>query len=498
MVKAGERIPMDGEIISGSSEINQAPITGESMPVLKETGSPVFAGTINGSGVLLVQVSNTARDNTLARIIQMITDAQNSRSARERMIDRFARIYTPAMVIIAISVALIPPFIFGQPFFNLADGTHGWLYRALALLVISCPCALVLATPVTSISAIARAAHMGILIKGGAFLETLPDIKAFAFDKTGTLTQGEPKVAFSRAIDCVGDNCKNCEEVLAVASSLERRSAHPLARAVINAAEERGLMDVYPPAEDVVVSAGKGISGRINGKEAVLASHSHFDHHYEHSQDFCNAVNTAEENGHTTMLLYNEERVSGFIAVTDLPRFESACVVNELKQMGKTTVMLTGDNSNTAQAVGRQTGIDLIKSGLLPGEKVAAIQNLKKDFGQVAMIGDGINDTPAMASASLGIAMGGASSAQAMETADIILMAANLSQLPAAIRLADYARQIIRQNLGVSLGVKLVFIWLALLGIAPLWLAVIADSGMAVLVVLNSLRPLRFSNQSPV
>jgi Zn2+/Cd2+-exporting ATPase len=495
LVKPGERIPMDGIVISGTSEVNQAPITGESIPVLKEKDNQIFAGTINGSGALNMRVNGTASDNTLARIIQMITDAQSTRSSRERMIDQFARYYTPGMVIIALLVAIIPPLFFGQPFFNPADGSHGWLYRSLSLLVISCPCALVLSTPVATISAIARAARLGILIKGGAFLETLPTIKAFAFDKTGTLTRGEPEVAFTRSVDCVGDDCEYCQDVLAVASSLERRSTHPLAKAVINAAEAQGLMDQYPPAEEVVVSAGRGISGKINGKEAILASHKHFDENYAHPDDFCAQVSEAEENGHTTMLLYNEARVSGFIAVKDLPRFESAAVVEQLKALNIVTIMLTGDNHNTAQAIGKQTGIDVIQSGLLPQEKVEAIQNLKKSYGQVAMIGDGINDTPAMAAATLGIAMGGAASAQAMETADIVLMAGNLSRLPAAIRLSAYSRKIIQQNLIFSLVIKTIFIILALFGLTPLWLAVIADSGMAVLVVLNSLRPLYFKDQ---
>ncbi len=492
IVKPGERIPMDGLVLSGTSEVNQAPITGESIPVLKEKDSQLFAGTINGSGALQMQVTGTAASNTLARIITLITEAQSSRSARERMIDRFARVYTPAMVAIALLVATIPPLLFGQPFFDLSDGTHGWFYRSLALLVISCPCALVLSTPVAAISAIARSARSGVLIKGGAFLETLPAIKAFAFDKTGTLTRGEPVVAFSQAVDCTGGDCEYCKDVLAVASSLERRSTHPLAKAVVNAAEARGVINYYPPAEEVTVSAGRGISGLVNGQEAVLASHKHFDDHYRHSPEFCALVSEAENAGHTTILLYNESRVRGFIAVSDTPRSESAAVIKQLKTMGKTTIMLTGDNHNTAQAIGQQTGVDMVQSSLLPEQKVEAIRNLSKTYGQVAMIGDGINDTPAMSAATLGIAVGGASSAQAMETADIVLMAGNLNQLPYTIRLAAYTRKIIVENLSVSLGIKVLFIALALLGFAPLWLAVIADSGLAVLVVLNSLRPLRF------
>ena len=493
LIKPGERIPMDGEVISGSSEVNQAPITGESIPVYKDAGQPLFAGTINGSGLLKMTVTGRAAENTLARVIQMILEAQKIRSPRARMIDTFARVYTPFMAAAAVLVAAIPPLFWGQPFLDTPDGSHGWLYRSLAFLVISCPCALVLSTPVAALNGIARAARQGILIKGGAYLEGLASIKAFAFDKTGTLTRGEPEVARTRSIKCEGDaSCEHCEDVLAMASALERRSTHPLARAVVNEAEARGIIDHYPPAEEVIVTAGLGITGNLNGKPLVIGSHAHFDTHFSHSQDFCTEVSEMENNGHTTMLLYHESHVSGYIAVADQPRAESSAVIAGLKKMGKTAIMLTGDNKNTAQSVGRQLGIDQIHANLLPAHKVDLIASLKERYGQVAMIGDGINDAPAMASADMGIAMGGAASAQAMETANIVLMASNLNQLPFSIQLSAFTRRIIQQNLSASLFIKLVFVVLALAGLAPLWLAVIADSGMALVVVLNSLRPLKF------
>ena len=498
IIKPGERIPMDGEVTQGISEVNQAPITGESIPVLKESGFPLYAGTINGSGLLKMLVTGTAADNTLSRIISMIVEAQKMHSPRKRMIDSFARFYTPLMAAAGVLVAVIPPLFFGQPFFNPADGSHGWFYRALAFLVIACPCALVMSTPVAALSGITRAARQGVLFKGGNNLETLSVIKTFAFDKTGTLTRGEPAVTVTRSVNCAcegNDSCSSCEDVLAVASSLERRSTHPLARAVVNAAEVRGLIGLYPPAEEVVVSAGQGLSGTLLGKTVALGSHAHFDNLYTHSADLCAEVTRAETHGQTTMLLYHQDVVSGYIAVADQPRTESSSVINELKAMGKTTIMLTGDNRNTAQSVGQHIGIDVIHSNLMPDHKVALIQQLKEQHGQVAMVGDGINDAPAMASATLGIAMGGAASAQAMETAGIVLMAANLSQLPFSIRLSTFCRRIILENLGASLAVKLAFVILALSGFAPLWLAVIADTGMAVLVVLHSLRPLKFKDR---
>ena len=446
-------------------------------------------------------VTGTVADNTLSRIIEMIMQAQNRHSPRQRMIDSFARVYTPLMALAGLMVALIPPVFFGQPFFNPPDGSHGWLYRALAFLVISCPCALVLSTPVATLTGITRAARQGVLFKGGIHLENLAAIKTFAFDKTGTLTRGEPAVTLTRSINCECDgnnSCDPCGEVLALASSLERRSTHPLARAVVNEALERGLLDQYPPAENVAVTAGEGIAGTLHGKPIFIGSHAHFDQQYAHSPDLCTEVINSEARGNTTMLVFHENQVSGYIAVADQPRDESGAVIARLKKMHKAVIMLTGDNKNSAMSVGQQIGIDQIYSNLLPAEKMSLIQSFKEQYGQVAMVGDGINDAPAMASASLGIAMGGAASPQAMETANVVLMAANLNQLPFSIQLSAYCRRIILENLSAALAVKSAFVVLALLGFAPLWLAVLADSGMALLVVFNSLRPLKFKDADPI
>ena len=496
LIKPGEKIPMDGIVTQGSSEVNQAPITGESIPVLKENGDPLYAGTINGSGVLKMTVTGTTTDNTISRIITLITNSQNSRSRRERLIDRFARVYTPAIFFLSLLVATVPPLFLGLPFLNDLNGNHGWLYRGISILVIGCPCALVLSTPIAALSGIIRAVHNGVLFKGGAFIEGLSRINVFAFDKTGTLTRGEPTVACSHSVYCnqTGpcNDCEYCNDVLALAGSMERHITHPIAKAVINEATARGLMDVYPPAEDVVVSSGHGISGTINGKQTIIASHKHFDDNIDHDDSLCSAVTQAEADGYTTMMLFHEPNVAGYISVSDSPRPESAEIITQLNKMNKKTVMLTGDNEQTASSIGKRLNMDQIFAHLLPEDKVNLIKSLHHDLGLTAMVGDGINDAPAMAAADIGIAVGGAASGQALETSDVILMANNLKQLPFSIGLSNFVQRIIKQNLAVSLGIKAIFLILALMGLTPLWLAVLADSGMAVVVVLNSLRPLKF------
>jgi Zn2+/Cd2+-exporting ATPase len=491
LVKPGERIAMDGTVTTGESEVNQAPITGESMPVHKAAGAEIYAGTINGSGTLEVRVTHLAADNTLNRIIQLVEEAQSVRAPSQRLVDRFARYYTPAVVVIALLVATIPPFLFNAPFHDTADG-HGWLYRALSLLVIACPCALVISTPVTVISAITAAARRGVLIKGGAHLEALGQVKAFAFDKTGTLTVGKPAVTTIRSVDCkTGETCELCDDVLALASAVERRSTHPLARAVVHEAQTRGLAEAYAPAEAVEMLAGRGVQGTINGKRVTVGNHALFDAEHPHSADLCALVDAAEASGQTSMLLSDGDRVRGFISVADVPRSDSQQIIGELKSLGAATVMLTGDNQTVAQSIGRGVGVDDVRAGLLPADKVDAVQGLLSKYGSAAMVGDGVNDTPALAAATVGIAMGGAGSAQALETADIVLMADDLRQLPYAVRLSRFARQLIVQNIALSFGMKAVFMLLALLGGASLWAAILADVGMSLVVTLNGMRPLR-------
>lgn len=492
VVRPGERIPMDGTVQTGASGVDQAPVTGESVPVHKAAGDVVYAGTINGAGALEIRVTHLAADNTVNRIIRLVEEAQNSRAPSQRLVDRFASVYTPAIVVLASAIAVLPPLLFNQPFYDTPEG-HGWLYRALALLVISCPCSLVISTPVTVISAISAAARRGVLIKGGVHLEALAGVKAFAFDKTGTLTQGKPVVTGTHAVDCTTDEvCALCDDVLALASAVERRSAHPLARAVVDAAAERGLAAVYTTADAVEMVAGRGVQGRIGERLVTVGSHSLFDAEHPHGADLCAAVDAAEARGQTTMLLSDGERVRGYITVADAPRENSAQVVRALHDLGQTTVMLTGDNAAVAQAIGATVGVDDIRAGLMPEDKVAAVEALTARYGPVAMVGDGVNDTPALAASAVGIAMGGAGSAQALETADIALMADDLAQLPYALRLAQLARRLILENVVLSFGVKLTFVVLALLGLTSLWAAVVADVGMLLLVTLNGLRPLRF------
>lgn len=493
LIRAGERIPMDGLVTEGFSEVNQAPITGESLPMMKETGAEVFSGTINGSGTLTVRITRRVNDTTLSRIIQMVEEAHSVRAPSQRLIDRFARVYTPVMILAAAMVALVPPLLFNQPFFNPAGGERGWLYRALALLVVACPCALVISAPVTILSAIAAAARRGVLIKGGVYLEALSRVKVFAFDKTGTLTEGKPVLTLYRSVDCTGEeSCRPCDEVLGLAYALEQRSAHPLATAVVDAAEANGVARAYTPAERVVTLAGLGLRGQVGGRQATIGSQAFFEREYPPQIELNRWQQAAEKAGQTTMMVWDDEQVRGLIAVSDPVRTHSGQVIAELHALGVKTALLTGDNPTVAAAVASQTGIDFIKAGLLPEQKVDAILNLRARYGEVAMVGDGINDTPALAAASVGITLGGAGSAQALETAGVVLMADNLCQLPVAVRLSAFARRLIYANIGISLLTKLVFTMMALFGVTTMWMAVAADMGVSLLVTLNGLRPLRF------
>jgi Cd2+/Zn2+-exporting ATPase len=346
---------------------------------------------------------------------------------------------------------------------------------------------------VTIISAITAAARRGVLIKGGAHLESLGSVRAMAFDKTGTLTHGQPAVMTIRSVDCVtGESCALCDDVLALASAVEKHSAHPLAKSVVGAAQARGLDTVYAPAEAVEALAGRGVQGTVNGKRVTVGSHGLFEAEHPHSAELCDWVDDAEAHGQTTMLLCDGDRVRGFIAVADEARTESREVIKDLRALGIETVMLTGDNAAAANAIGQIVGVDDIRAGLLPADKVEAVKGLISQHGTVSMVGDGVNDTPALAAATVSVAMGGAGSAQALETADIALMADDLKQLPYAVRLSRFTRRLIRQNIAFSLGLKLAFMLLALAGGASLWMAVFADVGMSLIVTANGMRPLRF------
>jgi Cd2+/Zn2+-exporting ATPase len=358
------------------------------------------------------------------------------------------------------------------------------------MLVIACPCALVISTPVTVISAITAAAQRGVLIKGGAYLEALGRVKAIAFDKTGTLTSGKPVVTQYRAADCAtGIPCPACDDVLALAAAVETRTAHPLAQAVVRAANQQPV--VYPPAQGVEMLPGRGVRGRVGEQLVTLGSHRYFDEAFTHSEQLCDLAHGAEANGQMTMLVAEGERVRGFIALADEVRASSRAVIHALNALNIHTTMLTGDHAAVATRVGEAVGVGAIRAELLPHDKVTAVQALTREHGVVAMVGDGINDTPALAAVSVGIAMGGAGSPQALDTADVALMADDLAQLPFAIRLARFARTLIMQNIVLSFGLKAVFLVLAFFGLTSLWIAILADVGMSLLVTLNGMRPLR-------
>ncbi len=488
-VLPGERVPMDGTVLRGQSAVDQAHITGESVPVLKLKGDQVYAGSINGDATLEVRVSRLSQDNTLSRIIDLLQNAQARRAPSQRLIDRFAHVYTPAVALAALAVAIVPPVFFGGGFLDSPAGP-GWLYRALAMLVIACPCALAISTPVTVISALTAAARRGVLIKGGAPLEALAGTTLMAFDKTGTLTRGELRVEETHTDFCAVDaHCQPCDELIALAAAVEAQSTHPFAGAILKAADSRDLD--YAGATYVQNLAGQGLRGRVNGKQVTVGGHSYFDAAFAHTDYLCAQAAAIEDAGRSAVLVHDGDDVRGVIALADAPRAESRDVISELREMKIESVMLSGDNSQVAESIAGQVGVDRYLGDLLPQDKVTALEKLAEEHGQVAMVGDGINDAPALARASVGIAMGGAASAQAMETADIVLLADGLRQLPGTVRRARFAKRLIRQNIALSLGLKALFLLLALTGNVTMLVAVFADMGMSLAVTLNGMRALR-------
>jgi Cd2+/Zn2+-exporting ATPase len=485
-VKPGEKVPMDGLVEQGRSDVNQAPITGEATPVDVEPGSNVFAGSINGRGALLVRVTKLAQDNTLARIVQMVQEAQAQRAPSQRFVDTFARYYTPAVIALAAGIAVVPPFVLGQPF-------YGWFYRALVLLVISCPCALVISTPVAIVSAISNAARQGILIKGGVHLENMGRVKVVAFDKTGTLTEGRAAVTDVEPL-AAGAEARatryTADQILALAASIEAHSQHPVARAIWEEARHRGLE--LQATTDYTEITGFGAKARLDGHTYYVGKHGLFCEVVPHEEDVCRRIEQVEGQGKTAVLLSNDRDVLGLIAVADRLRDTSADVVRSLRALGmEDVVLLSGDNERTAAAIAAQAGIDSVHADLLPEDKVQAVEKLLAGNGNVAMVGDGVNDAPALARATVGIAMGAAGSDAALETADIVLMSDHLQRIPSAIRLGRRTLQNIQQNIALSLLIKVVFLLLALAGMATLWMAVFADMGTSLMVTFNGMRLLR-------
>jgi len=478
VVRPGERIPLDGDVVAGASSVNQAPITGESMPVSVEPGAPVFAGTINGEGALEAESTRAAQDTTLARIIRLVEAAHGRRARAEQWVERFARIYTPAVILLALAVFLLPPLLAGASW-------DDWFYRALVLLVIACPCALVISTPVSVVSALAASARQGVLVKGGVYMEQPARLRAIAFDKTGTLSLGAPRV---EAV--VPLNAHTETELLERAAALEARSAHPLARAILDAAEQRGIAPA--PVEDAQVLPGKGVSGRFRGTPFWLGSHRYLVERGQETADVAAQAEDLARDGNTVVLIGNDDHVCGLIAVADAVRPEARSALSALRAAGVVRlVMLTGDNRATAEAIGRAVGVDEVRAELLPEDKVAAVERLVESYGAVAMVGDGVNDAPAMARADIGIAMGAIGSDAAIETADIALMTDDLSRLPWLVGHSRRTLAVIRQNVVFSLAVKAAFVVFTFAGVASLWAAIAADVGTSLLVVANAMRLLR-------
>ncbi len=477
-VRPGERIPLDGRIVSGRSALNQAPITGESRPLEKQAGDEVFAGSINGAGALEIETTAAAEATMLAKILRLVEEAQARRSSSERWVDRFASIYTPCVFAVALAVAVLAPLLAGASWSE-------WGYRALVLLVIGCPCALVVSTPVAVVAGLAAAARHGVLVKGGAFLEAPARIRAFAFDKTGTLTHGRPRV-----LEVVPLSGHDEPELLELLVALESRSEHPLAAAIRDYAAEKGISAA--PAERFRAFEGKGAEGSIAGRVFWVGSHRYLEERGLETPDVHGRLEAVSQAGRTAIVIGDETHVCGLVAVADGVRIDARVTLEELRRLGiDTTVMLTGDNRGTAEAIARETGLSEVHAELLPDEKVAAIEELVERYHRVAMVGDGINDAPALARASLGIAMGGGGSDAAIETADVALLGDDLSRLPWLVRHSRKTLAVIRQNITFALSVKAIFFALTFLGAASLWAAIAADMGAALLVVANSLRLLR-------
>jgi len=478
-IRPGARLPLDGTVTAGNSAIDQSPVTGESIPVDKTIGDPVFAGTINQSAELEFRVTAAASNTTLARIIHAVEAAQCSRAPTQRFVDRFAAIYTPGVFVLALAVALLSPWLAGWTWM-------ASIYKALVLLVIACPCALVISTPVTVVSALAAAARRGILIKGGTYIEEARKIRAIALDKTGTITEGKPKLVETAILDG-----SDGEAWLSVAGSLSSRSDHPVSKAIA-----AGLNRITTEVTGFTAIAGRGVSGKVNGSQYMMGNHRLIEELGLCSPALEAQLKVQEEAGRTVTLLASSSAVLMLFAVADTIKESSRAAIADLKSLGVTPVMLTGDNPATARTVAEQAGIADARGNLLPEDKLQAIVEMRGQYGPTAMTGDGINDAPALAKADIGIAMGGMGTDTAMEAADIVIMNDDLRSIPAAIRLSRKTHAVLWQNISLALGIKAVFLVLAVVGSASMWMAVFADMGASLLVVGNGLRLLRSSEQA--
>ncbi|WP_249871517.1 heavy metal translocating P-type ATPase [Oceanobacillus saliphilus] len=480
IIKPGQKIAMDGIVVNGYSAVNQATITGESVPVEKAVDDEVFAGTLNEEGLLIVSVTKKTEDTTLSKIIYLVEEAQAERAPSQAFIDQFAKYYTPLIMMIAALVAIIPPLFFGASW-------DTWVYQGLAVLVVGCPCALVISTPVSIVTAIGNAARNGVLVKGGVYLEKLGALKVIAFDKTGTLTKGIPVVTDVKIIN----NQAHPEQVFATIAALENRSQHPLASAIIKKAEQDNIEYANVVVENFSSITGKGIRGDINGITYYIGSPRLFrDLGIEHVSEA--EVTLLQEEGKTAVVMGTEKEIMAVVAVADEVRETSKEVIQKLHQLGiRKTIMLTGDNHQTAQAIAGEVAVTDVESELLPEDKLNVIKKLSAEYDSVSMIGDGVNDAPALAASTVGIAMGGAGTDTALETADVALMSDDLTKLPFAFKLSRKTLTIIKQNITFSIAIKVIALLLVIPGWLTLWIAIIADMGATLLVTANGLRLLK-------
>lgn len=483
IVKPGQKIAMDGVVTSGYSAVNQAAITGESVPVEKAVNAEVFAGTLNEEGFLEVRITKLVEDTTISKIIHLVEEAQGERAPAQAFVDKFAKYYTPIIMLVALLVAVIPPLFFGADW-----GT--WVYQGLAVLVVGCPCALVISTPIAIVSAIGNAAKKGVLIKGGIYLEEMGTLKAIAFDKTGTLTKGVPVVTDYLLLNEKADE----KELMAILTALENYSQHPLASAIMRKAEEMHVSYTDIAVESFASLTGKGIQGTVQGTTYYIGNPNLFKDLLTTSFDkeVEKTVILLQNQGKTAMLVGTEQELLAVIAVADEVRESSKEVIQRLHDMGiQHTIMLTGDNAGTGKAIGRQVGISEIQADLMPENKLDYIKQLKSTYQHVAMVGDGVNDAPALAASTVGIAMGGAGTDTALETADVALMGDDLKKLPFTIKLSRKALNIIKANITFAIAIKIIALLLVIPGWLTLWIAIMSDMGATILVALNGIRLMR-------
>ncbi|HFE9707231.1 TPA: cadmium-translocating P-type ATPase CadA [Enterococcus faecium] len=484
IIKPGQKIAMDGQVIKGHSSVNQAAITGESVPIEKNINDDIFAGTINEEGALEVKVTKHVNDTTIAKIIHLVEEAQGERAPAQAFVDKFAKYYTPTIMVIAALIVIVPPLFFNGDW-------NTWLYQGLSLLVVGCPCSLVISTPVSIVSAIGNSAKNGVLVKGGIYLEEIGGLKAIAFDKTGTLTKGTPTVTDFTTVDS-----KDEEKYFSIITALESYSQHPLASAILKEADNRAISYKSVVVDEFTSITGKGIQGNIEGITYLVGSPKLFESILTDNSKIIETYQRLQQQRKTAMLLGTDKQILAVIAVADELRESSKAVIEKLHDLGiEHTIMLTGDNATTAQSIGKQTGVTEIKGDLMPQDKLDYIKSLKETYGKVAMVGDGINDAPALAASTVGIAMGGAGTDTALETADVALMGDDLQKLLFIVKLSRQTLRIIKQNITFSLGIKLLALLLVVPGWLTLWIAILADMGATILVTLNGLRLMKVKSK---